>query len=447
MRLPLMSAFTACLLLISTASSLTFDPNSQRVNVTGQHKFIQAGPNDYRGPCPGLNALANHGYIPRNGVATIDQMINASTEVFGLSIDHASSAAIYSTPMTVSPDLNTISIGDPLKVLFDIPFGDIKTKISPQGLNFPHNSVEFDASPTRLDKYQPGSNGNPNDLHLPLFQQLFDLQKGLPDNDVNFSIFILSDHRRRRHLDSIAKNPLYFLPPFQGLFQNGVKYSLISQMFANRSAERSEGRLDRNTLMSFYGIEYASPDKKSLKYTKGGERIPDIWYRRARDDPYDLRKSNDDLLAQARRNPDLINKYSMGGNVAGLDSHRTIDIGQMTNNTYTRETIRSGYNLSCLAFMSTVSMAPRYLAGYYENVPGTVMARLYSKLPALVKDLGCEPLRGPIDERFFSSMFAGYNASLPGAPPVPRIGPGPLRQMGETSKQEAYAMASLRATG
>lgn len=41
--------------------------------VTGDHAFI--APNftagDQRGPCPGLNALANHGYIPRNGVVSV----------------------------------------------------------------------------------------------------------------------------------------------------------------------------------------------------------------------------------------------------------------------------------------------------------------------------------------------------------------------------------------
>ncbi|KFG79878.1 putative chloroperoxidase [Metarhizium anisopliae] len=31
------------------------------------HDFIPAGRNDSRSPCPWLNALANHGYLPRNG--------------------------------------------------------------------------------------------------------------------------------------------------------------------------------------------------------------------------------------------------------------------------------------------------------------------------------------------------------------------------------------------
>lgn len=43
--------------------------------VTGEHEFQP--PNfengDQRGPCPGLNALANHGYIPRHGVVSVSQ--------------------------------------------------------------------------------------------------------------------------------------------------------------------------------------------------------------------------------------------------------------------------------------------------------------------------------------------------------------------------------------
>jgi Peroxidase, family 2 len=41
--------------------------------VTGEHSFIPPNFNagDQRGPCPGLNALANHGYIERNGVTHV----------------------------------------------------------------------------------------------------------------------------------------------------------------------------------------------------------------------------------------------------------------------------------------------------------------------------------------------------------------------------------------
>jgi hypothetical protein len=41
---------------------------------------IAPGPNDLRGPCPGINVMANHGYIPRNGISTVTQMTQAANE-------------------------------------------------------------------------------------------------------------------------------------------------------------------------------------------------------------------------------------------------------------------------------------------------------------------------------------------------------------------------------
>ena len=43
-----------------------FDPSTQEVSTTGTHAWVAPnfGAGDQRGPCPGLNALANHGYLP-----------------------------------------------------------------------------------------------------------------------------------------------------------------------------------------------------------------------------------------------------------------------------------------------------------------------------------------------------------------------------------------------
>lgn len=46
---------------------LTFDPKDQLVSVTGEYVYQSPAVSDIRGPCPGLNAAANHGYLPRNG--------------------------------------------------------------------------------------------------------------------------------------------------------------------------------------------------------------------------------------------------------------------------------------------------------------------------------------------------------------------------------------------
>lgn len=64
----------------------SFDAHAQYIDVSGAHAFVP--PNfaagDLRGPCPALNALANHGYLPHNGFATVDQLVTATNVVFGM---------------------------------------------------------------------------------------------------------------------------------------------------------------------------------------------------------------------------------------------------------------------------------------------------------------------------------------------------------------------------
>jgi hypothetical protein len=59
------------------------------------HEWQAPGPNDLRGPCPGLNAFANHKFIPKNGFATIQQFVDATERVVGMSADLAAFLALY----------------------------------------------------------------------------------------------------------------------------------------------------------------------------------------------------------------------------------------------------------------------------------------------------------------------------------------------------------------
>jgi len=53
---------------------------------TYAHPFIPQTSNDARAPCPALNMLANHGYIPRNGRnISFIQLVRALHEVYNLS--------------------------------------------------------------------------------------------------------------------------------------------------------------------------------------------------------------------------------------------------------------------------------------------------------------------------------------------------------------------------
>jgi hypothetical protein len=76
-----------------------FNADAQRISTTGKHQYvcgpikveeigaaklltasvqIAPGPNDTRGPCPGLNVMANHGYISRDGVPSVVELTTAS---------------------------------------------------------------------------------------------------------------------------------------------------------------------------------------------------------------------------------------------------------------------------------------------------------------------------------------------------------------------------------
>jgi len=59
-----------------------FDADAQRIDVSGEHAFVPPdfAAGDLRGPCPGLNALANHNYLPHNGWASLTQFVEATNK-------------------------------------------------------------------------------------------------------------------------------------------------------------------------------------------------------------------------------------------------------------------------------------------------------------------------------------------------------------------------------
>lgn len=80
-----------------------FNAQEQYVSNTGAHAFIPPSGNDQRGPCtsltnlphsrarvtdynsgPGLNAMANHGYMPHNGVGNMQDFITGTAAVYGM---------------------------------------------------------------------------------------------------------------------------------------------------------------------------------------------------------------------------------------------------------------------------------------------------------------------------------------------------------------------------
>lgn len=231
--LPLVSAFSSHAGLENRSGSLErrqvqFDPIRQKVDVTGEHIFKAPRVNDLRGPCPGLNAMANHGYIQRNGITNLPEVLAASQTVFGFAVDLAlvlryappfppfvemqsanflSGNSVFGVVFAGNPVTQTFSIGGPppqtvLEQLTSILLG------RPRGLSGTHSTYESDGSTTRGDLYL--FDGDVSTLRAEYLQDILDRSGGV-DNYTPRHIW--TKHRKVRSEHSVENNPHFFLGP------------------------------------------------------------------------------------------------------------------------------------------------------------------------------------------------------------------------------------------
>lgn len=73
-----------------------------------EHPFMVPGPTDIRGGCPGLNIMANYGYIPRNGITTMAEMTYGMEEMLGFGPDL--SLVLVAFALKTSVDLTTLKM-------------------------------------------------------------------------------------------------------------------------------------------------------------------------------------------------------------------------------------------------------------------------------------------------------------------------------------------------
>jgi hypothetical protein len=53
------------------------------------HQYQDPPPGAFRGPCPGLNAAANHGFLSRDGIVTFNELVAAQQNVYNVGYDLA----------------------------------------------------------------------------------------------------------------------------------------------------------------------------------------------------------------------------------------------------------------------------------------------------------------------------------------------------------------------
>lgn len=98
-----MASLLACLLSVSIASAYPSLTLRQASKSDDTNAFVPPGDisDSIRGPCPGLNILANHGYIPRNG-RNISAAAAIEAQMTAFNFDQASAASPIAGALSVS---------------------------------------------------------------------------------------------------------------------------------------------------------------------------------------------------------------------------------------------------------------------------------------------------------------------------------------------------------
>ncbi|KAG8678611.1 hypothetical protein FRC09_019698, partial [Ceratobasidium sp. 395] len=271
----------------------TFDPVKQKIDITGDHAFQPPKPGDQRGPCPGLNALANHGYLKRNGVTTVDDAITAVNEIYGMGRDLAGILTTLATTTSGDRLTNVFSIGGRPKG-DNVPAAFSRIK----GISSSHNKFEFDSSPTRGDAYI--NNGDATNVQMERFRSLYGL---LPEDPAsNYDLDVFTCHRKQSYDYSINNNPHYFNPP-RGIIVSQTAHCLPPALFSNHSAETPNGVLTGDVLKTFFAISGTS---ENLTYNSGYERIPENWYRREIGNDYGIVPLGTDIISMLHNVPEAL---------------------------------------------------------------------------------------------------------------------------------------------
>ncbi|EOD48621.1 putative oxidase protein [Neofusicoccum parvum] len=378
-----------------------FDAGAQTVSTTGEHAFV--APNfaagDQRGPCPGLNAAANHGYIDHSGVDTFNNILAGVNEAYGMALDLAAFLAIYGTvfdgnPVSLNPGY---SIGGWSPRSQNILGNGLGLLGQPEGLSGSHNKYESDSSPTRGDMYLFGDAFR---VQVPQAQQYVD---NTPTDPISAPDWYdsLFEYRISRFDDSINRNGHFFFSPFAGVLVAPAGYSFPPAMMSNHSAEYPEGYMTKEIFKQFFSLGGADD---SVTYTEGFERIPENWYKRAIGDEYTIAGFLADVLSYAIRDPRLL---SVGGNTGEPNTFTPVDIGDLTGGVFNAATLLEGNNLECFVFQAIMAAAPDVLGG--GIITAAPFKTLSNTLLSSIGGLGCPQLNS-INNGLYDK-YPGYDAS------------------------------------
>lgn len=252
-------------------------PDFYPTNITGLKKFPEAAypyqdpvASNQRGPCPGLNTLANHGYINRNGITTVAQSVAAAAYVFNMGADLAAFLAGGSVLFAGDLPSMTYSIGgaDARTNSLGIVGGSLGTET---GLSGHLRFKEGDASGTRCDFYL--CNGDNHNLNPSVFSDFQNAAKTYGGGQYN--VPAITHHLATHYTNSRNTNPYFYFFPPQAALTVGAEY-FHAGFFSNGTIGFG-GVANEASIASFNGAHFSS--NGTISYMP--EQIPSQgWYRR-----------------------------------------------------------------------------------------------------------------------------------------------------------------------
>ncbi|TVY82201.1 Aromatic peroxygenase [Lachnellula suecica] len=387
----------------------SFDASSQLVSTSGDNAYQAPGPGDIRGPCAGLNAAANHGYLPRDGIATSEAINTGLWDAYGL--DKTATLFLQTATMFFDGDplSGRWSIGYHSDLTQSVPIvGDIlgnETGICAYG----HLKTEGDASITRGDWLAPEMNSNC--ASYPVFaQELLDLAKNRTGG--NITPQVLAEHSSNRKAYSVATNPNYFSPVYAGVAFTFGAHMFAYELLANHSAEYPRGFLTPEVFESFFG--YTRDSNDNLVFTYGTERIPDNWYKRAADDAWTL---EDILLSTAQQCLSYPSNCEVGGNTGEVNSFSGVDLGDITGGLVNSVTdLSDPARMGCFISQAIQADVPSFLDNVFNGaVLQEVLGMIDTTLIPALQGLGeCPNLPAGKSVMQYGSTYPGVKAMMSG---------------------------------
>ncbi|EXJ56351.1 uncharacterized protein A1O5_12618 [Cladophialophora psammophila CBS 110553] len=350
------------------------------IQVDGKYQWKAPTSSAQRGPCPGLNALANHGYIDRSGVAKFPDVIGVINEVYGMDVGLSTILAVMGTvwtgnPISLSPGFSIDQSSPQAQNLLGNLLGLLG---EPRGIGRSHNWIEADASLTRDDLYVTG---DASTMDMSRFLQLY--------NRAGEGTDVISEDDVLRHgvdmlNECIATNPYCWYGPYTGAIARNAGIAFTLRLLANHSAENPQGIMTKEVFKSFWGVVDNSDG--SLQYKRGWERIPNNWYKTPVD--YGLVQLNLDLVKWFVQYPQLA---SIGGNTGTVNSFTLLDIRDLSGGLLNAATLLEGNNLLCFAFQIVNTVSPDSLSPLYSAL-AVPLKLLTEALGSALDPLTCPPL-------------------------------------------------------